>query len=212
MGVGIFLWVERRLPSGSWTVVPRSDERIPEWQREDASEVAEEREAAKAMRLTLRDRSIPTRPQMIAYLKRAAEHGFGGPKHCWYLGKNYNLFAIIAGHCNKRIDGRFTEHIISPPRGLPLDISDDVLEDATRGSFDEAMRPSREQRLNAIRQDDIVAASWVTVEELLAVDWDVATHGGGVVGEEGDFLIMLREEIVPIGPADAVRLVFFFDS
>jgi hypothetical protein len=211
MGVGISLWVERRLPSGAWAVVPRAAERIPEWQREHDSK-DEDKEEARAMLLELRARALPVQPHMIAYLERAAAHGFADPKHEWYLGKNYNLFAILAGHCNSRIDGRFTEHIISPPRGLPPDISDDVLEDATRPFFDETVRPSREQRLKALLQDDICAASWVTVEELLEVDWDVATHGKGVVGEQGDFLIMLHQEIVPIGPADSVRLVFFFDS
>lgn len=90
-------------------------------------------------------------------------------------------------------------------------MSDEVLADATDGFFAGRPRPTRTERIDFLLRD-VVAASWVTVEELLAVDWDVATHGEGVVGEDGDFLTMLHEEIVPIGPADSVRLVFFFDS
>ena len=134
-----------------------------------------------------------------------------GPRYRWELGKNYNLFAIIADHRNYRGNYEFTTDVISPPRGLPADISDEVLRDATTGFFGSSGQPTRAQRMNALLANDIVAASWVTLEELLAVDWEQATHGEGVLGEEGDFLVMLREEIVPVGPPDVVRLVFFFD-
>jgi hypothetical protein len=130
-----------------------------------------------------------------------------GDDHCWELGRNYNLFAIIADHCNRSGDSKFTSHVVSSARGLPSDISDEVLQDATRGFFDATARPTRAERMKALMDDGIVAPSWVTVEELLAVDWDVATHGEGV----GDFLVVLREELVPIGSPAEVRLVFFFD-
>ena len=47
---------------------------------------------------------------------------------------------------------------------------------------------STQLALNALFNADIVAPSWVMLEEL-----------------------MLRDEIVPIGAPDRVRLVFFFD-
>jgi hypothetical protein len=176
MGSDIFLWVERQLPSGEWSIARRRDENKPEW---------------------LRDGSM-----------RAEFGAVGFPRDTWEVGKNYNLFAIIADHRNDRGSLRFTEQVISPPRGFPEDVSDELLADATR-MFGEL--GDREQRLDALL-GDAVAPSWVTVEELLAVDWDAATHGEGVIGEAGDFLTMLQYEIVPIGPPDQVRLVFYFDS
>ena len=176
MGSDIFLWVEKRSPSGEWSVVPPSGENRPGW---------------------LRD------PEMRAQLDE-----MGLPKETWELGKNYNLFAILADHRNHRGNARFTEHVISPPRGFPDDVSDDLLADATRMFGDLA---DREEQLDALL-GDAVAPSWVTLEELLAVDWNAATHGEGVVGEGGDFESILRDQIVPIGPPDQVRLVFYFDS
>ena len=132
------------------------------------------------------------------------------PRHNWVLGKNHNLFAILADHRNTRGGERFTDQIISRPRGLPADISDEVLEDATRGLASQPL--TQTQRSNALLRSDIVAASWVTLQELLAIDWESATHGEGVIGEGGDFLEILRDELLPIGEPDSVRLVFFFDS
>ena len=127
------------------------------------------------------------------------------------MGKNYNLFAIVADHRNRRDGYEFTSQFISTPRGLPPDVSDAVLEDATRDYFDASARPTRAERVKALFQGGMVAPSWVTLEELLAVDWDAATHGEGVLGEDGDFVETLRDEIAVIGPPKDVRLVFFFD-
>jgi hypothetical protein len=182
MGVGIFLWVERQLPSGSWAMVERDESRVPDWLREAREEEPD-----------------------------------GGATHTWEIGKNYNLFAVIADHCNNRlVTGRFTEQIIAPPRGLPSDLSDGVLEDWWPLESNDAKPATHAECLRTLERrwklGEIVAPSWVTVAELLAVDWQQATHGEGVSGESGDFLTMLHEELVPLGPPEQVRLVFFFDS
>ena len=187
MGTSISLWVERRLPSGAWEMVKRQDDHVRSsghWQ-------------------TLRPQTAD-QELLLSYLSPVA------PKYNWQLGKNYNLFAILADHRNSRGGEQWTDQIISPPRGLPSDISDEVLADATRCPGSE--RWTRAQRLNVLLGTDIVAPSWVTLKELLAVDWDGATHGEGVKGESGDFVSILRDEIISIGPPDLVRIVFFFDS
>jgi hypothetical protein len=206
MGSDISLWIERRLPSGEWEAVARQKERQPHWYFADEND-GDDKEMAKKMLAALRERSIPVSAQFADVMERAADLGFPESQYEWALERNYNLFAIIADHRNTRNGYEFTSHVISPPRGFPPDLSDTVLEDAARAFFDASAQPTREQRINALFADKIVAPSWVTLEELLAVNWDAAAHSEGV----GDFLDVLREEIVPIGPPDSVRLVFFFD-
>lgn len=140
----------------------------------------------------------------VAYLERVATGGLTGPHHDWDIAhKNYNLYAVIADHCNYLE----TNNVISPPRGFPSDLSDDVLQDLDEMFFFYGAN-TRAERLDSLRRQDIVAPSWVTIEELLAVDWEVATSGRGV----DDFVSILHDELVPIGPPSEVRLVFFFDS
>jgi hypothetical protein len=205
MGIGIFVWVERRLPSGAWSMVKRREDRQPSWRHEEEweRENHEGQEWARAKLLQVRALADPPAWD-VAYLERKAAGGLTGPHHDWDIAfRNYNLFAIIAGHCNYI----GTTHVIAPPRGIPPDLSDEVL-----GDLDEMFffygKTTRAERLDSLKRDNVVAPSWVTVEELLAVDWEVATSGKGVE----DFLSILREELVPIGPPEQVRLVFFFDS
>ena len=187
MGPAIYLWVERQLPSGEWEMVKRQEDRV---------------------RSSGHWRSL--QPQTADQHELLSLAATCSPMYNWELGKNHNLPAILAGHWNSESGRQFTDQFISPPRGLPSDLSEGVLEDSVRGPFRE--RWSRAQRLKALSQKEPVAPSWVTLRELLAVDWDAATHGQGVRGEGGDFVTILKEEIVPIGPPECVRLVFYFDS
>jgi hypothetical protein len=213
MGTSISLWVERRQPSGAWAIVKRSATHEPAWRQAADPESSASRGKDFAQRMLQQMSALPVAipARVRELLERAQVQGFTGGGSTWELGKNYNLFAILADHRNRQRDGtRFTEHVIAQPRGFPLDMSDEVLEDATRDFFDADARPSRAKRLQVLERD-VVAPSWVTLAEVLAVDWDAATHGGGVVGEAGDFLTLLHEELVPLGPPDDVRLVFYFD-
>ena len=110
MGTAIFLWVERRLPSGAWSMVKRDEH------RDLASR------PWKSFRPSNRDEEF--------LLSSVMEYS---PQHNWVLGKNYNLFAILVDHCNNRGNERFTEYIISRPRGWPSDVSNVVFDDASRG-------------------------------------------------------------------------------
>ena len=186
-------------------MVKRRQDRQPSWRRDEEWE-REDREGQEWAKAKLQQvRALPEPAAWeVAYLERKAAGGLTGPDHDWDIArKNYNLFAIMAGHCNYI----GTNHVISPPRGFPSDLSDEVLEDVGEMFFFYG-KTTRAERLASLESQDIVAPSWVTLEELLAVDWEIATTGKGV----GDFLPILREELVPTGPPDQIRLVFFFDS
>jgi hypothetical protein len=204
MGAGIFLWVERRLPSGVWSMVKRRQDRQPSWRHDEEWE-REDREWKEWAKSKLQKvRALPESPaREVAYLERVASGGRRGPHHDWDVAfRNYNLFAIIADHCNYI----GTKHVIARPRGFPSDLSDEVLDDLDEMFFFYG-KTTRAERLASLKAQDIVAPSWVTLKELLAVDWELATSGKGV----DDFLSIVREELVPIGPPEQVRLVFFFD-
>lgn len=222
MGVGIFLWIERRMPSGEWSLVRRQEERKPDWQREMEAESAESesdgRKEAQAFLDAMRNKfseirsqtGLPAAPpqHLVEHLERVIVEGWDEPRHRWLIGKNYQLFSVMCGHTGR------TRYAISRPRGFPSNLSDEVLEDATRLYLSGNPRATRASRLASLATEEghgeIVKPSWVTVGELLAVDWDAATEGEGLQGE-CDFLKILHEELVPLGPPDQVRLVFFFD-
>lgn len=199
MGTSIHLWVERRDTTG-WQLVPRSDGRKADWERRSEDE---RRQRAESLR------SLPPGP------KRDRDLLLCTIRHVWTMGKNYRLFAVMADVRNLKAEAvrrgrhqqRWTEHVISPPRGFPVDASDAVLFEATY--FLDASATRLERFSELLRNGE--SHSWLLLSELLEVDWDLATHGEGVVGEGEDFLVMLHEELVPLGPPDDVRLVFYFD-
>lgn len=92
----------------------------------------------------------------------------------WYYGRNYDLFAILADVRNHE-DAKF--NFISPPRGLPDDLSPEVREII---NHDHACNPEREEYgecLPSCPFDNEIwigehSISYLTVSELLGFDWD----------------------------------------
>lgn len=80
---------------------------------------------------------------------------------CFYTGRNYNLFAILA---NVRNDYGFIP--ISMPKGLPDDISPEIKAEANFYGADGHSH------------------SWLTLKELLEYDWQQVTLRRGWVDEE----------------------------
>lgn len=105
----------------------------------------------------------------------------------WYGGRNYQLFGILAGV-------RGDDVPIAEPRGLPADLSDDLV---------------------VLRRDDVYTGdvtlgehsfSWLTLAELME-------HAGRIVTADEDF----GNRVIPgLQKLDAdprnVRIVFGFDS
>lgn len=103
-----------------------------------------------------------------------------------YFGRNYTLFAILAGVRNY--------HEVSPiaqPRGVPPDVSSGILGEYTLRilepgddpelpgmcSMEDAVRLVANKSSSWVREGEIIthpdwhSASWFTLAELLAVDW-----------------------------------------
>lgn len=101
----------------------------------------------------------------------------GSTKYNWdklfespfYVGRNYDLFAILADVRNGRgFAGVKTGDGFNPidlPRGLPDDVSDDVRVESEGWGLDGHSR------------------SWFLLTELLAADWDQRTNLQGIVSE-----------------------------
>lgn len=109
----------------------------------------------------------------------------------WYRGRNYELFAVLAGVRNY---GDITP--IAEPRGIPGDISEETFQDFTLRVDDDkedagedgycsaaqaASWKSEFLRPGVIAGPDWHSASWFSVAELLAYAWDSEQPGGGWV-------------------------------
>ena len=88
----------------------------------------------------------------------------------FYIGRNYDLFAVLANVRNGRgFAGCKTSegfNIISEPRGLPDDVSDEVLAESTDMGCDGHSH------------------SWLDIAEIKAFDFDQTTTHYGFVSEE----------------------------
>lgn len=76
----------------------------------------------------------------------------------WYRGRNYALFAMLAGVRNyPGLDYKSNKQLLTPiaePRGLPADVTEETKKYSDEWGIDGHSH------------------SWLTLEELLAVDWD----------------------------------------
>jgi len=90
----------------------------------------------------------------------------------FYSGRNYGLFAILAG-----VRNYWGINPIAEPRGVPDDVSDETLgEYATECDEQQATKwiskgYSKRLRNGQVSCPDWHSASWFTLEELLAFDW-----------------------------------------
>jgi hypothetical protein len=116
-----------------------------------------------------------------------------------YKCRNYDLFAILADVRNGRgFAGCKTGqgfNPIAPPRGIPADISPELLaeytvsvdDDHTPEMLERWVRQGSSQRINetTVTDPDAHSASWFTVAELDAYDWNqTTTHYGWVDAAE----------------------------
>ena len=95
----------------------------------------------------------------------------------WFDSRNYDAFAILANVRNGRgfagCDTGSGFRPIAMPRGLPHDMSDEV----ARLDYD---HPEHDDDACDVNLGDH-SKSWVTLRELLAVDWKAATEHHGCV-------------------------------
>lgn len=120
------------------------------------------------------------------YVKMAAEDRYYAEdaRTEWFSGRNYSLFAMLAGVRN------YDEiEPLCEPRGIPDDLSPELLsiyrqvDDGSMGDH---------------------SFSWLTLGELAAVDWAPA--------EYPDFPDRLIPGLATLGAPDDVRVVFGFDN
>jgi hypothetical protein len=99
-------------------------------------------------------------------------------------GRNYNLFCALAGVRN------YFENpvVISPPKGLPKDVSPVIRREKRRWGIDGHSH------------------SWLSLRELLEFDWSAW----------GNTCDAFRDEVIPklqaLGGPDDARIVFWFDN
>lgn len=112
------------------------------------------------------------------------DDGDGGMTDHPYDGRNYRLFAALAG-----VRNGYGEAVtpISTPRGLPADVSPEVQSES---------------------HDDDYSHSWLLLSELLAYDWNQVVEPFIVDHSWARTLEALRRR----GGPDDVRIVFWFDS
>lgn len=101
----------------------------------------------------------------------------------FYSSRNYRLFEILAG-----VRG-YDENAISPPRGIPPDIS-------------EAYKEQLKQW-----EGDIHSESYFTLKELLDVDW--SKYNTEIFSEFFETIVKMKK--IDSDP-EKVRCVFFFDN
>ena len=156
-------------------------------------------------------------------------------KHPLYVGRNYDLFAILAnvrnGYGFAGCDTGDGFNPISEPRGLPYDVSPEIREESDYYGIDGHSH------------------TWFTIQELLDYDWDqVAILRGVVTVEQAEeyrrsgkkpetycgwtnapgheqieweekyrdcvshFYNSILSELKKLGDPDKVRIVFWFDN
>ena len=120
-----------------------------------------------------------------------------------YEDRSYVTFAVLAGVRNYMNLEHISESRGEGPelRGIPEDCSEELV-----GRYDDADYHSRH---------------WLSLKELLEYDWDmvdatVAFTDKMPITIDGSyfegFLTFIREELVPLGEPDKVRIVFCFDN
>ncbi|MEM1056642.1 MAG: hypothetical protein AAGI52_14055 [Bacteroidota bacterium] len=111
-----------------------------------------------------------------------------------YWTRSYATFSALADVRNRSRD----IPPIHPPRGVPSDMSAE-----TRAVWDWWREEDTEAEAN-----DWLAASWLTLREMLDYDWPKRFTRG----PEGDREILgVLEQMKQFGPPDEVRAVFWFD-
>lgn len=107
------------------------------------------------------------------YRKRSCE--------CWYGDRNYDAFAILADVRNGRgFAGSVTGEGFEPialPRGIPEDLSEELKIGVALVEADEDCKNPETAHTDLGDHSQ----SWVTLEELLAVEWDRGATQHGVV-------------------------------
>jgi hypothetical protein len=110
----------------------------------------------------------------------------------WFWDRDYSLFGALAGI-------RSDTPPISPPRGLPPDLSPEVTA---------ICEPTNPSCFETDRDDVLISDhsySWLTLAELLAYDWRQ-------LGHQSPFVTRVIPALMRLGRPDDVRIVFGFDS
>jgi hypothetical protein len=98
---------------------------------------------------------------------------------CWYDGRNYNLFAILANVRNGSgfagIETGKGYNPISLPKGLPSDLSYELRQDDDMCDEEGEMKPGR----YSFGYHDF---SWLTVKELIDYNWNQEVKNCGIIG------------------------------
>lgn len=136
------------------------------------------------------------------YVKEVDEDGYRWKNDDWcespmYVGRNYNLFSILADVRNGRgfagCDTGDGFVPIGPPRGVPNDVSPEVTKEYvcvlgsdeyhTQETFDRWVANGCSKRIdaNTVTGPDWHSASWFTVDELEKHDWNQTTKLRGWV-------------------------------
>jgi len=109
-----------------------------------------------------------------------------------YNGRNYVLFGVLAGVRKDDVPR------LSNPRGLPDDVCPQVA-DAYENM-----------------KDDAHSASFFTLEELLAFNWDQEAKAYGITEKLSEHCSDFVENTIPmlklLGAPENVRIVFWFDN
>ena len=162
MGTDIHLHVEKRTKDGKWHWVRE----VPtEYRNPWLVEQAEKRKASS--KTTAFDRY---------YLRGSCEK--------WFDTRNYNAFAILANVRNGRgFAGCETGagfKFIAEPRGLPEDMSEELLRGVLlyEHNYDDAFASDDDMAIDDFGDH---SQSWVTLAELLAVNWDEGATQYGVI-------------------------------
>lgn len=117
----------------------------------------------------------------------------------YYIDRSYSLFSVLADVRNPTEGDPYFISPISPPRGLPDNVSWRV-----GGQYDKW-------------RSDAHSASWLLVSELLSYDWlrEILVSDGKKVKLSdwiGDFLRHDLEAFRAMGNPDETRIVFWFDN
>lgn len=116
-------------------------------------------------------------------------------RQSWYDGRNYTLFGVLAGVRNYDVDP------ISKPRGFPPDPGDEVAKMIADDGLESWWLGDHSH-------------TWLTLDEVLAYDWDQRLPNGDTLREcSDDFMTRTVPALQNLDPDPRnVRLVFGFDS
>lgn len=113
--------------------------------------------------------------------------GRGLKQEEWYEERNYEVFALLAD-----VRNHMEQYVpLSPPRGLPPDVTWDVKQDAEEFGGDNHSK------------------SWFTLAEIFAYDWAAHPRTQKFVAQMSE---LAEWAAAADAPSEDVRIVFWFDN